>query len=98
MRGGGLPMRTAVHITWHGAQINFGDPASYLTYAPQEWRVVSRIKAATYSAEGRCRKNLSKATPKIRYSTSRLMNAEILLCSVSDPYSFDTDLDPDPEF
>jgi hypothetical protein len=30
MRGGGRfagsqPMRTAVHITWHGAQINFGD-------------------------------------------------------------------------
>jgi hypothetical protein len=28
-RGGGaavsLPMRTAVHITWHGAQVNFGD-------------------------------------------------------------------------
>ncbi len=26
-------MSTAVHITWHGAQINFGDPPPYLTYA-----------------------------------------------------------------
>ncbi len=25
-------MRTAVHITWHGAQINFGDLTQYLTY------------------------------------------------------------------
>jgi hypothetical protein len=29
---GSQPMRTAVHITWHGAQINFGDPTPYLTY------------------------------------------------------------------
>ncbi len=29
---GSQPMRTAVHITWHGAQINFGDLAPYLTY------------------------------------------------------------------
>ncbi len=33
--GGGVagsqPMRTAVHITWHGAQINFGDLTPYLT-------------------------------------------------------------------
>jgi hypothetical protein len=27
-------MRTAVHITWHGAQINFGDLPPYLTYVP----------------------------------------------------------------
>ncbi len=27
-------MRTAVHITWHGAQLNFGDLTPYLTYAP----------------------------------------------------------------
>ncbi len=37
LRGGGVagpqPMRTAVHITWHGAQINFGDLTPYLTYA-----------------------------------------------------------------
>ncbi len=26
------PMSTAVHITWHGAQINFGDLFPYLTY------------------------------------------------------------------
>ncbi len=38
MRGGGggvagsQPMSTAVHITWHGAQINFGDLPPYLTY------------------------------------------------------------------
>ncbi len=34
--GGGVarsqPMRTAVHSTWHGAQINFGDLTPYLTY------------------------------------------------------------------
>ncbi len=30
---GSQPMSTAVHITWHGAQINFGDLAPYLTYA-----------------------------------------------------------------
>ncbi len=29
---GSQPMRTALHITWHGAQINFGDPTPYLTY------------------------------------------------------------------
>ncbi len=27
------PMSTAVHITWHVAQINFGDLPPYLTYA-----------------------------------------------------------------
>ncbi len=35
--GGGVAwsktMSTAVHITWPGAQINFGDPPPYLTYA-----------------------------------------------------------------
>ncbi len=31
---GPQPMSTAVHITWHGAQINFGDLPPYLTYAP----------------------------------------------------------------
>ncbi len=30
---GSQPMNTAVHITWHGAQINFGDLTPYLTYA-----------------------------------------------------------------
>jgi hypothetical protein len=29
---GSQPMRTAVNITWHGAQINFGDLTPYLTY------------------------------------------------------------------
>ncbi len=29
---GSQPMSTAVHITWHGAQINFGDLSPYLTY------------------------------------------------------------------
>jgi hypothetical protein len=27
------PVSKAVHITWHGAQINFGDLTPYLTYA-----------------------------------------------------------------
>jgi hypothetical protein len=31
---GSQPMSTAVHITWHGAQINFGDLPPYLTYSP----------------------------------------------------------------
>ncbi len=30
---GSQPISTAVHITWHGAQINFGDLPPYLTYA-----------------------------------------------------------------
>ncbi len=30
---GSQPMNTAVHITWHGAQVNFGDLPPYLTYA-----------------------------------------------------------------
>ncbi len=30
---GSQPMSSAVHITWHGAQINFGDLPPYLTYA-----------------------------------------------------------------
>ncbi len=30
---GSQPMRTAVHITWHGEQINFGDLTPYLTFA-----------------------------------------------------------------
>ncbi len=37
MRGGGIagpqPVSAAVHITWHGAHINFGDLPPYLTYA-----------------------------------------------------------------
>ncbi len=31
------PVSTTVHITWHGAQINFGDLPHYLTYALQSW-------------------------------------------------------------
>ncbi len=31
---GSQPMSTALHITWHGAQINFGDLPPYLTYGP----------------------------------------------------------------
>ncbi len=30
---GSQPMSAAVHITWHGAEINFGDLTPYLTYA-----------------------------------------------------------------
>ncbi len=30
--GGSWPMSTAMHITWHGAQINLGDLPPYLTY------------------------------------------------------------------
>ncbi len=30
---GSQPIGTALHITWHGAQINFGDLTPYLTYA-----------------------------------------------------------------
>jgi hypothetical protein len=42
MRGGGggvagsQPISTAVHITWHGAQVNFGDLPTYLTYSPNQ--------------------------------------------------------------
>ncbi len=32
---GPQPMSTAVHIKWHGAQINFGDLPPYLTYGRQ---------------------------------------------------------------
>ncbi len=32
---GSQPISAAVHITWHGAKINFGDP--YLTYAPSKY-------------------------------------------------------------
>ncbi len=31
---GSQPMSTLVYITWHGANINFGDLPSYLTQAP----------------------------------------------------------------
>ncbi len=50
--GGGVagsqPMSTAVHITWHGAQINFGDLPSYLTYAYStgDWLIQSMRAAA----------------------------------------------------
>ncbi len=44
--GGGIagsqPMSTAVHITWHGAQINFGDLPSYLTYGLESERDIVR--------------------------------------------------------
>jgi hypothetical protein len=40
---GSQPMSTAVHITRHGAQINFGDLPKYLTYvhAPLSSRLLS---------------------------------------------------------
>ncbi len=48
--GGGIfevqPMRTAVHITWLGAQINFGDLTPYLTYGedvPQDCLIAQRV-------------------------------------------------------
>ncbi len=35
---GSQPMSTAVHITWHRDQINFGDQPPYLTYdVPGRW-------------------------------------------------------------
>jgi hypothetical protein len=40
MRGGGsceVSMSTAVHITWHGAQINFVDLPPYLTCGSSSW-------------------------------------------------------------
>ncbi len=37
---GSQPMSTAVHITWHGgAQINFGDLPTHLTYAGDDCRL-----------------------------------------------------------
>jgi hypothetical protein len=35
------PRSTAVHITWHGAQINFGDLPPYLTYVPIRTLILS---------------------------------------------------------
>ena len=35
--GDGGELRAAVHITWHGAQIDFGDLPPYLTYAYTVW-------------------------------------------------------------
>ncbi len=40
---GSQPMRTAVHITWHGAQINHGDLTPYLTYG---WSQIRRLQKA----------------------------------------------------
>ncbi len=44
--GGGVagsqPMSTAVHITWYGAQINFGDLLPYLTYV-LNLRVITQV-------------------------------------------------------
>ncbi len=38
---GSQPMSTAVHIMWHGAQINFGDLTPYLTYGwIKYWNIV----------------------------------------------------------
>ncbi len=37
------PMSTAVHITLHGAQINFGDLTPYLTYVSKVLRNKSNI-------------------------------------------------------
>ncbi len=33
---GSQPMNASVHITWHGAQINFGDIPPYLTYGLED--------------------------------------------------------------
>ncbi len=35
-------MNTAVHITWHGAQINFGDLTPYLTY-DEYWACICKL-------------------------------------------------------
>ncbi len=43
-----FPMSTAVHITWHGAQINFGDLPPYLSYESMVW-----IMFTYSSGEGR---------------------------------------------
>ncbi len=37
---GSQPMRTAVHITWHGAQMNFGDLTPYLTYGLKVMKIM----------------------------------------------------------
>ncbi len=51
---GSQPMSTPVHITWHGAQINFGDLPHYLTnswrfprscYFSQGWEACSAVSA-----------------------------------------------------
>ncbi len=47
MRGGGVAgsqqMSTAVHITWHRTQINFGDLLPYLTYVNNRRRVTEAL-------------------------------------------------------
>ncbi len=40
---GSQPMSTAVHITWHGAQINFGDLPPYFTYMLRILQIMESI-------------------------------------------------------
>jgi hypothetical protein len=51
MRGvaGSQPMRTAVQITWHGAQINFRDLTPYLTYGGSESSDIPPAPTLLYS-------------------------------------------------
>ncbi len=45
---GSKSMGTAVHITWHGAQINFGDLPPYLTYGKGGFPWVSSFVSAPH--------------------------------------------------
>ncbi len=48
---GSQPMRTAVHITWHGAQINFGDLTPYLTYGSRSLLMIILCLIAAYGMD-----------------------------------------------
>ncbi len=58
---GSHPMRTAVHITWHGAQKNFGDLTPYLTYMRYGYRIYWHDLRRDLSSGWRTEYNATKA-------------------------------------
>ncbi len=73
MRGqGGVeesqPMRTAVHITWHVAQINFKDLPPYLTYVLYNlWGLGTELEQGCRTGPPGCVCSLAKLVPWNRF-------------------------------
>ncbi len=83
---GPQPMRTAVHITWYGAQINFGDLTPYLTHGHRYWETIVDTDPGTCIAPGFVCPSTNFSLNPIRahwYSTVHLkeLSVWLLVCS-----------------
>ncbi len=79
---GSQPMRTAVHITWHGAQTNFGDLTPHLTYGYELWATGQEQKKILTCLQLRAMLRHLLLLAVTAFSRHFLKLADFLLCFV----------------